>query len=255
MYELGRTLDPNVTSSARPFSMVTLRTRSPAGITGRTGNEEQVVANLGQVGTDLDGFAHVGIGESYYNCVQLGDIETRNGFKKLGIETVGTIFTRGILIDMAAAIGVTTLPPKYEITVADLQRALQKQGTRIEAGDAILINVGWEALSEEQRNKDYAAGIPGIGEQAGLWLARQDPLLVGSDNDTVEVFSLRDAQNPDKINLPVHQIMLTVYGVHVLENVSLAALARDQAYEFLFVAQPLKMIGASGSTVAPTAIR
>jgi len=44
---------------------------------------------------------------------------------------------------------------------------------------------------------------------AAEWLAKQDPLLVGSDNWPVEV-----APNPDKeISLPVHQIMLVVNGI------------------------------------------
>ena len=64
------------------------------------------------------------------------------------------------------------------------------------------------------------------------------------------------APNPDKaINLPVHNIALTVNGVHLLENLVLEDLAKARAYEFAFVMQPLKLQGATGSTVAPTAIR
>lgn len=254
VYELGRELSARAGNSERSFSLVTLRSRGPAGLTARAGNEEQVVTNLGQIGTDLDGFAHVGIGESYYNCVQLKDIQTRTGFKKLGIETVGTIFTRGVLLDVTAAKGVTTLPPAYEITVQDLQDSLRKQNLKLEPGDAVLIYVGWEKLSDEDKKK-YGAGQPGLSEAAGLWLLKQDPILIGSDNDAVEMFSVADAENPNKISLPVHQLALSVYGVHLLEDALLAELARDRAYEFLFVAQPLKLVGASGSTVVPAAIR
>ena len=55
--------------------------------------------------------------------------------------------------------------------------------------------------------------------------------------------------------LPVHNIALTVNGVHLLENLVLEALAKARAYEFAFIMQPLKLQGATGSTVAPTAIR
>ena len=47
----------------------------------------------------------------------------------------------------------------------------------------------------------------------------------------------------------------TVNGVHLLENLVLAGLVAARAYEFALILQPLKLKGATGSTVAPTAIR
>jgi hypothetical protein len=59
-------------------------------------------------------------------------------------------------------------------------------------------------------------------------------MLLGSDNWPVEV-----APNPDKsISLPVHNIALTVNGVHLLENLVLEDLAKARAYEFAFIMQP-----------------
>ncbi len=76
-------------------------------------------------------------------------------------------------------------------------------------------------------------------------------MLVGSDNWAVEVFP-----NPDPmIEYPVHQIMLAVNGIHLLESMKLDVLAAERVNEFAFVIQPLKLKGASGSTVAPIAIR
>jgi len=64
------------------------------------------------------------------------------------------------------------------------------------------------------------------------------------------------APNPDKeISLPVHQIMLVVNGIHLLEIMKLDELAAKKVYEFAFVMQPLKLKGFTGSTVAPSAIR
>jgi kynurenine formamidase len=58
------------------------------------------------------------------------------------------------------------------------------------------------------------------------------------------------APNPDKaVSLPVHNIALTVNGVHLLENLVLEDLAKARAYEFAFIMQPLKLQGATGSTV------
>lgn len=92
---------------------------------------------------------------------------------------------------------------------------------------------------------------PGIGVKAAEWLAKQDPMLVGGDTAPVEVSPNADPE----ISLPVHQIMLVVNGIHLLENLKLDELASKRIYEFAFVTQPLKLQGFTGSTVAPTAIR
>ncbi len=62
--------------------------------------------------------------------------------------------------------------------------------------------------------------------------------------------------NPNtRLNLPVHQIMLVVNGIHLLENLRLDDLAAKKADEFALILQPLKIQGGTGSTVAPVAIR
>jgi kynurenine formamidase len=127
--------------------------------------------------------------------------------------------TRGVLIDVAGLKGVDTLPDTYEITVKDLQDALAKQRLTLQPGDAVLINTGWNRLWGKD-NARYVKSCPGIGVAAAEWLAKQDPMLIGSDR-----------------------------------NLKLDDLAAKQAYEFAFVMQPLKAQGFSGSTVAPVAIR
>jgi len=57
----------------------------------RVANEELIVSELGQIGTQFDAFAHQMWGDSFYNCFKLGDIGTRSGFKKLGVENVGSL--------------------------------------------------------------------------------------------------------------------------------------------------------------------
>ena len=64
------------------------------------------------------------------------------------------------------------------------------------------------------------------------------------------------APNPDRsINLPVHQLTLVANGVHLLENLKLDELAAKNVSEFVLIMQPMKMQGATGSTVAPIALR
>jgi kynurenine formamidase len=237
-------------SGTRQFNVHTKRTFMNQPSNRRGSNEELLTSEIGQVGTQFDGFAHQSIENSHYNCFKTDDIATRTGFTKLGIEKVGTLMTRGVLIDVAALKGVDMLGETYEITVQDLQQALQRQSVSLQPGDAVIIHTGWGRLWGTD-NARFMKSNPGIGVAAAEWLAKQDPMLVGGDTPPVEV-----SPNPDpQISLPVHQIMLVINGIHLLENLKLDELAAKKVYEFAFVMQPLKLRGFSGSTVAPTAFR
>jgi putative cyclase len=157
----------------------------------RGSNEEIVISEIGQVGTQFDGFAHQSHEDSFYDCCKISETATRSGFTKLGIHQVGTLFTRGVLIDVAAYKGVEMLPDTYEITVDDLDGTLKKQGTGLQPGDAVLINTGWHRLWAKD-NARYGKIWPGIGVKAAQLLIAKDPMLLGADNGTVEV-----SPNPD----------------------------------------------------------
>jgi kynurenine formamidase len=251
VFELGRRLEASMPlQETRTFEMHTKRTAPPQGSNRRGSNEEIVLAEIGQVGTQFDGFAHQTHGDSLYNCFKLDDIATRNGFTKLGIENVGMLMTRGVLVDVAALKGVDMLPDTYEITVADLQGALKRQQLTLQPGDAVLVHTGWGRLWGKENGR-YMKANPGLGAAAAEWLAKQDPILIGADNAPINV-----TPNPDpKVSNPVHQIALVIYGVHLLENLRLDELAAQRAYEFALMVQPLKLVGATGSTVAPVAVR
>jgi kynurenine formamidase len=249
--ELGHVLRQGMPIQAtRQFNLHTKRTLMNPQSNQRGSNEELVTTELGQVGTQFDGFAHQSHGDSLYNCFKISEVSSRTGFTRLGIEKVGTLMTRGVMIDVAGLKGVDILPDTYEITVQDLQQALQKQNVNLRPGDAVIINTGWGRLWGKD-NARYMKGNPGIGVAAAEWLVKQDPMLLGADNGPVEV-----SPNPDsQISLPLHQIALVVNGIHLLENLKLDELAGKRVYEFAFVMQPLKIQGATGSTVGPVAIR
>jgi kynurenine formamidase len=250
MIELGWMLSSDMPLfGTRRFDLHTKRTGGPLGSNKRYTNEEIVITELGQVGTQLDMFSHQGIDGLLYNCIKIDEVASRNGFTKLGVEKIGTLFTRAVLIDVAAAKGVDMLEAGYEITVADLEAALAREGVSFGAGDAVLIRTGWGKLWGKD-NAKYNAGCTGIGVAAAEWLAKRDVMLMGADNFPVEV-----APNPDKaLNLPVHQIALAVNGIFLLENMNLEAIASRRVYEFALVIQPLKLKGGTGSTVAPIAL-
>ena len=247
--ELGHVLHGSIPLGNRHFDLYPKPTAMNSQGNRRGSNEELVATELGQVGTQFDGFSHQTIGDSLYNCVRVSETLTRAGFTRLGIEKVGMLMTRGVLLDIARLKGVDILPEDYEITTEDLQQALADANLTLEPGDAVIINTGWGQLWETDVER-FLGRAPGIGVPAAEWLVTQDPMLVGADNQPVEI-----QPNPDPaISLPIHQIMLVVNGIHLLERLKLDELAAREVYEFAFVMQPLKIKGATGSTVVPAAI-
>lgn len=248
--ELGQVLNASMPFfGTRRFDVHTKRTFINPQSNKRGSNEEIVTSEIGQVGTQFDGFAHQTIGNRLYNCFKLDEIATRNGFERLGVENVGSLITRGVLIDVAGLKGMELLPDNYEITVQDIEQALARQKLKLQPGDALILHTGWGRLWGKD-NTRYLTKSPGIGVAAAEWLAKQDPMLVGADNVSIEV-----SPNPDpKLSLPVHQIMLVVNGIHLLENLKLDELAAKRVQEFAFIVQPLKIQGGTGSTVAPIAV-
>lgn len=233
----------------RVYNQQIKRTRWSAGSNPRGSNEEIITTELGQIGTQIDGFGHQTIGSSHYNCFQLDEIVTRTGFSRLGIENAGGLFTRGVLLDVAALRGVEMLGDQYEITVRDLQNALESQSLTLLPGDAVIINTGFGRLWGID-NARYYRTQPGLGVEAAEWLAAQDPMIVGSDSCCVEV-----NPNPDpSLFSPVHQILLAEHGIYMIESLKLDELIDRNIREFAFIVQPLKLRGATGSAVAPMAV-
>lgn len=233
----------------RVYSQVLKRTNWPPGPNNRGSNEEMVTTELGQVGTQIDGFSHQSIGNSLYNCFKMDELATRSGFTRLGIEKAGGLFTRAVLLDIAALKGVDMLGDQYEITAQDLQAALKRQNLTLQPGDAVIVNTGFWRLWGKDDVRYYRTQ-PGLGIGAAEWLLTQRPMIVGSDTCCVEV-----NPNPDpKLSSPVHQILLTANGIYLMESLKVDELLAKRVFEFAFIVEPLKLRGATGSTVAPIAV-
>jgi kynurenine formamidase len=249
--ELAHVLGPAMPFfGTRRFDVHVKRTFMNTGSNERGSNEEMVLSEIGQVGTQFDGFAHQTHRNSHYNCFKTEEIAQRGLFTKLGIQNTGAFITRGVLIDVAGFKGVEMLGDNYEVTVDDLEGALKKQNMTLKAGDAVIVHTGWGKIYGKE-NARYVKSCPGLGVKAAQWIIEKNPILLGADNWPVEV-----APNPDpQLSLPVHQLALVVNGVHLLENMKLDELVQKQAYEFAFMMQPLKIQGGTGSTVSPIAVR
>ena len=251
LYQLGRVYESAMPIfGTRHFS---LRIPKPFGPNGKNQmfyHDEIVSGELGQVGTQFDGLGHVGIGDLFYNGNRGTDFSKAEGLTKLGIENVGAIVTRGVLIDVAALKGQPMLAGGYEITRADVEGALKRQNTTIRPGDVVLFHTGWGSLWMKD-NARFNQNAPGIGVAAAQYLVDREIVMAGSDTWAVEV-----VPNPDaSLAFPVHQLLIPRNGIYIFENLATEVLARDSAYEFAYIFAPLRLKGATGSPGNPLAIR
>jgi kynurenine formamidase len=88
---------------------------------------------------------------------------------------------------------------------------------------------------------------------AAEWLLERGVVATGTDTETYEVQPAPDRGIPANPQ-PVHTRLLIENGVYLMESIYLEEIARDQVYEFLFVALPVKIRGATGSMVDPLAV-
>ena len=103
------------------------------GPTKTTYNDDLIVGWAG-VGTQLDGLGHIGIDGLYYNCNRASDFAMTDGLKKLGVEHVPAIATRGVLLDMAAHFGTDVVKEGTAFNVKEIEEAAKKQGVEIRPG-------------------------------------------------------------------------------------------------------------------------
>lgn len=67
----------------------------------KTTYNDDIITGWVGVGSQIDGFGHAGIDSLYFNCNKAADFTMPDGLKKLGIENVPAVATRGVLLDMA----------------------------------------------------------------------------------------------------------------------------------------------------------
>jgi kynurenine formamidase len=257
IYELGREYEssmPLVGNRHFKLTIPGLPTSPPAGSNAVVFNDEMISAEIGQVGTQFDGLGHVGtqVGDEqiFYNGFRLSDFGTSYGLTRLGIENVGVLFTRGVLIDVPRYKGVARLDPTYIITVEDIEATLAMEGVEIREGDVVLFHTGWGQLWNDD-NEAYGASEPGPGVTAIKWLIDKRIVMTGADNFAMEAVP---GENPAAM-AEGHQWLMNRNGIYNIENLDLGRLAADRVYEFAFIFAPMKLKGATGAPGNPIAVR
>jgi kynurenine formamidase len=173
-------------------------------------------------------------------------VQTPHGFTVLGTDTIEPLLARGVLLDVAGALGLERLPPGHAVSAAELEAAAA--GMELRPGDVVLVRLGSGALWADRAAYEAAGGISAEGS---AWLAERRPLAVGADNLAWDVPGVRD---PELGTLPGHLVLIVRAGVLIMESLYLEELAADGVREFAFVCLPLKVRGGTGSPVRPLAL-
>lgn len=199
-------------------------------------------------GTHVDSLNHASVGYELFGGVDIRDIQTSSGTTSLGIDTMPPVLTRGILLNFPEYFGLNILEEEYEITPADISGLLMKNKLKIRSGDAILFYTGYCNLWMKDNSK-YIGHSPGVGIDAAKYLAKMKIGITGADTSSYDVVK-RDT----RLLFPCHQVLIKEHGIHLVENLKLDELAREDVSEFMFVCTPLKIKGGAGSPVAPIAV-
>src|ERR1700752_51493 len=153
----------------------------------KTTYNDDIISGWAGIGTQLDGLGHIGIDNLYYNCNKSGDFAATDGLKKLGVEHVPAVATRGVLLDMAGYLNTDIVKEGTAFNRAEIEGAMKRQGIKsIEKGDVVLFYTGWLKLLGKD-NKRFGSAGPGLGREGAKYLASLEVALIGSDTRAFEV--------------------------------------------------------------------
>lgn len=237
-----------------------------------------------QQGTQIDALGHfasikepwdpknpfVADGANYYGGYKQQDVKPTpdSPLLKLGIEKIPPLVTTAVLLDARAHVGKgKAMGDGQLVTAADIEAMLKAQGLArrgLLPGDMVWIYTGWSEHWKDPAdpNSPYYTMAPGISVDATKMLAARRVVAIGLDApfiDAVPDGMLQGKAKPapgTEPGLPfsVHHYMLSVYGIHHLENLNLAAMAADKVWTSCAMVLPSRDKGAAGAVVRPVAI-
>lgn len=201
--------------------------------------------------THIDALSHVWRDGKLYNGHPADRVRSY-GAMRCGIEKLGPIVTRGVLLDVAGHLGTDHVAPETVIDERILRACAESAGVEPRAGDVVLIRTGWPRVFAESPAR-YQGAQPGIDYSAGRWLVDRDVVAIGCDNAAVGAIG-EDGGFAGVVEEDIHLLTLWERGVHLVEMLWLEELSAAGSPEFLFVAAPLPIEGGTASPLNPVAV-
>jgi kynurenine formamidase len=247
-----------------PFQVLNYRTPRGIRVTGAKpwgpvndaglGYMAEYVMATSHSGAHMDALAHMTVGDDmhWYGGGRADDHLTDFGPTHLDASVMPPFFTRGVLLDAAGHRGVACLERGEPVDAAMMDAMCAAQGVEVRQWDVVVIRTGYMGLWPDAERM-AAHKTPGPDISAARWLLERGVVATGTDTETYEVQPAPDP-GPTGNPQPVHTLLLIDNGIYIMESLDLEELARRRVYEFLFVALPVKIRGATGSMVDPVAV-
>lgn len=209
-----------------------------------------------QAATHWDTLAHLSYDGLHYNGIPVGIVTEEDGASRLGVEAVGPVVSRGIVLDVARALGhEDRLPGVHPISASDLDRAAEHAGVAPVAGDIALVRTGQMGVWRGGNRNGFSMTTPGLGIESIEWFHRNDIAAVAIDTLPFEPIDYKTAD----WSFPVQMIMLRDMGLLLGQLWDLDALAlhcaADGVSEVFLAANPLPITHGIGGVCAPVAIK
>jgi len=201
-------------------------------------------------GPQLDGLGHIGDDDVFYNCHKGADFSFITGLTKFGIEKVPPLVGRGVVVNMAKYFGVNSMAGGQGITREDIKNATEQQNIEFKEGDIILFHTGWTDAYLQDSPELWGSTIPGITNDAAIYLTSFSPMAVGADTWGL------GAVPPVEGDLVYydHVTLIKENGIYILETMNTGKLAEENVTEFLFVLGQPKLKGAVQMIINPVAL-
>jgi kynurenine formamidase len=199
----------------------------------------------GHTGTHVDALGHFSCGGKFFGGEPVSQ-SYAGGVAHHSIADVAPMLRRGVLLDIAALLGVDSLDVDFVITAEHFEEAQRRQNVTVKQGDIALFRTGWARFWSEPAQFFPEAHGPGPAIDGARWLSSRKVFAAGSDTLAFE-------HVPDPA-MPVHVHLLVENGIHLIENLNLEELSSSGAHEFVFIAAPLKILGGTGGPVRPIAL-
>lgn len=208
--------------------------------------------------TQWDALAHFERAGLAYNGRRAADAVSERGALRCGIEQPARhgVVGRGVLLDLARALGQDVLDVGHVVTPSDLDRAVARAGLDLRSGDIVMIRTGHvRRLLSSGADASYFRAAPGLAPECLLWLHERSCAAVCADTHAVDRVPHVDSSLP----YPLHSIGIVHMGLLLGEMFYLEQLAefaaRDGKYDCLLAAPPIGIVGAFGAPVNPVALR
>ncbi|QOV37630.1 cyclase family protein [Streptomyces ferrugineus] len=207
-----------------------------------------------QAATHWDALPHVSHSGRLYNGRPADTITPHGGAEFSGIDKARHIVSRGVLLDVARARGVARLDGGHAVSPEDLEAAEELAGTRVRAGDIVLVRTGQIQVYLAGDKHAYGYPSPGLSIRTPEWFHARDVAAVANDTLTFEIFP----PETEDLWLPVHALDLVEMGMLQGQNWNLEELStacgEEGRYVFLLSAMPEPFVGGTGTPVAPVAV-